>query len=203
MRCRGAILSNTSATGGYAQPSFTQPNPGNLTLTQFIQTVLSGISNINGKFVRPKWQPAPPQMPDITVNWLAFGIASSNPSFNAYIAQQPNGTTQYQRQEQLEVQVSVYGPAAFETVGLITDGLQIPQNLSGLLSANMGLVEVTKALHIPELINERFFNRYEFAVLLNRQVQRLYPILSFTSISGTVYTQTAENQNYEAPFGAE
>ena len=193
---------NNSATGGYTGPSFTEPNPGGLTLTQFIQTVLCGVSGINGKLVRPKWQQEPPQMPDISVNWLAFGIASSQPSFNAYIAMQPDNTTQYQRQEQLEIQVSIYGPAAFETVGLITDGLQIPQNLAGLLAANMGVVEVTKAMHIPELINERFFNRYELAVVLNRQVQRLYPILNFLSASGTVYTQTAGNVNFELPWNA-
>jgi hypothetical protein len=187
----------------YLQPSFTQANPGNLTLTQFLQTVLTGVSGIKGTLVRPKWQPSPPQDPDITVDWLAFGIASIDPNFNAYIATTPDNTTQYQRHQQLEVQVSVYGPEAQDTVGLITDGLQIPQNLAGLLSANMGLVEVTKALHIPELINERFFNRYEFAVVLNRQVQRLYPILSFVSASGTIYTQTAENANYQQTFAAE
>lgn len=141
-------------------------------------------------------------MPDIAVNWLAFGITSSDPSFNAYIAMQPNGTTQYQRQNRLEVQVSIYGPDALDIVGLITDGLQIPQNLAGLLAANMGMVEVTKALHIPELINERFFNRYELAVVLNRQVQRLYPILNFLSATGTVYTQTAGNVNFEQPWNA-
>ena len=193
---------STSATGGYALPSYTQPNPKSLTLTQFIQTVLCGVSGINGKLCRPKWQQEPPQMPDISVNWLAFGIASSNPSFNAYIAMNPDNTTQYQRQEQLEVQVSVYGPDALDTVGLITDGLQIPQNLAGLLSANMGMVEVTKALHIPELINERFFNRYELALVLNRQVQRLYPILNFLSATGIIYTQTAEDADYTQPWDA-
>lgn len=193
---------STSATGGYAQPSYTKPNPKGLTLTQFIQTVLAGVSNLNGKLVRPKWQVDPPKQPDITVNWLAFGIASSDPSFNAYIEMQPDGTTQYQRHDKLEVQISVYGPEALDIVDLITDGFQIPQNQSGLLSANMGLVEVTRALHIPESINERFFNRYEFAVVLNRQVQRLYPILNFLSATGTIYTQTAEDANYVQPWDA-
>ena len=66
----------------------------------------------------------------------------------------------------------------------------------------MGLVEVTKALHIPELINERFFNRYEMAVILNREVQRLYPILNFLSATGIIYSQTAANENYTLPWNA-
>lgn len=193
---------STSATGGYAQPSFTQGNPKRLTLTQFIQTVFVGLSNFDGKLVRPNWQPEEPQQPNLGVNWIAFGIASQTPSFNAYIAMNPDDTTQLQRQEQLEVSVSVYGPEALDTVGIIVDGFQIPQNQAALLSANMGLVEVTKALHIPELINERFFNRYQMTVVLNRQVQRLYPILNFLSASGTIYTQTATDENYQLPYNA-
>ena len=99
----------------------------NLTLTQFIQTVLTGLSGLPGILCRPKWQVAPPQMPDITVNWLAFGIASSGADFNAYIAMNAENQTVFQRQEQLEVQVSIYGPAALEFVELIRDGFQIPQ----------------------------------------------------------------------------
>lgn len=194
---------NNSSTGGYAQPTYTQGNPKGLSLTQFIQSVLVGVSNIPGILVRPKWQVEEPEQPDIKTNWLAFGIASSDPSFNAYIAMNPDNTTQLQRQDQIEVQVSIYGPDALDIVGLITDGFQIPQNQSGLLSANMGLVEVTKALHIPELINERFFNRYELTVVFNRQVQRLYPILNFLSATGTIYSQTAENSNFSMPWNAQ
>lgn len=193
---------NTSATGGYAQPTQTTGNPKGLTLVQFIQSVLAGITNLQGTLVRPKWQPEEPVQPDIKTNWLAFGISSMQPSFNAYIAMNPDNTTQLQRQEQLEVQVSIYGPDALDYAGLLIDGFQIPQNQAGLLSANMGLVEVTKALHIPELINERFFNRYELQVILNRQVQRLYPILNFLSLTGTIYSQTGNNANYVLPWNA-
>jgi hypothetical protein len=194
---------NTSSTGGYAQPSYTQGNPKGLNLTQFLQTVFAGLTNLPGTLVRPKWQPEEPEQPDIKTNWLAYGIASQQPTFTGYIAMQPDNTTQYQRQEQLEIQISVYGPDALEVLGLITDGFQIPQNQAGLLSANMGLVEVTKALHIPELINERFFNRYEMTVVLNRQVQRLYPILKFLSATGTIYTQTGSNPNFSLSWDAQ
>lgn len=193
---------NTSSTGGYAQPTQTTGQPKGLTITQFIQTVLAGVSALPGPLVRPKWQPEEPTQPDINTNWMAFGIASQTPSFNAYIALNPDDTTQLQRQEQLEIQCSIYGPDALDTLGLITDGLQIPQNLAALLSANMGVVEVTKALHIPELINERFFNRYEMTVVLNRQVQRLYPILKFLSATGIIYSQTGTDPNFTLPWDA-
>lgn len=191
---------STSATGGYTKPSFTEPNPKNLTLTQFIQTMFVGLTGLPGPMVRPKWQEKPPQAPDVGVNWLAYGIASSAADFNAYLGMNTDDQAVLQRQEQLEVQVSIYGPDALDLVEVIRDGFQIPQNQAGMLSARMGLVEVTKALHIPELINERFFNRYEMAVVLNRQVQREYPILYFLSAAGTIYTQTAENTNFTLPI---
>jgi hypothetical protein len=54
--------------------------------------------------------------------------------------------------------------------------------------ANMGFVATGDIMHIPELINERWFDRYQMGVTLRRQIFRTYPVLSFVSVSGIIVT---------------
>lgn len=172
----------------YLQPTFTDGFPKGLSLIQFIQTVMVGVSALPGTLVRPKWQPDPPKNPDLLTNWMAIGIDLAAPDANAYVDTYPDDTTVMQRHETLEVGLSIYGPNALETYGLIRDGFQIQTNLEGLRSANMGFVEISPARHIPDLVNERFIDRYVASVFLRREIQRVYPIPVLISASGVIHT---------------
>lgn len=181
-------MSNTSATGGYLVPTSSEPPPGGLTLEDFIQTVLVGVSGIAGTLVRPKWQIEPPKYPDITVNWIAFAIVTNRPDANASVSMDANDVTLLQRQETLSVQLSFYGPDALEKSSIVRDGFQIQQNLEALRLANMGYNGITDAVRGPDLFNERWVDRYESTLTLVRQVQRAYPILAFASAHGSIHT---------------
>lgn len=203
------MSNNNTATGGFLlphpQPPTLDTTPAGLTFIQFIQQLLVALSGFDGKLVRPQWQQQPPKAPDVDVNWLAFGLGSATPDNNAYVAIEKDSDTDVptvQRNELIPVIVSVYGPAAYDNIGLIRDGFQLTQNLSSLRQANVGFGYDTPAQHIPDFFNERWFDRWRCEFFLRRQIQRTYPLLSFLSATGTVYTQTATNENYELPFNS-
>lgn len=177
-------------TIAYITPTSTEPLPGGLTLNQFIQTVLVGISGLINTLVRPMWQVEPPKQPDLAVNWMGFGVAVSAPDANSYLDQDEDEDTVSQRHETLEVSCAIYGPDAMEIAGVLRDGFQVPQNLEGLRAANMGFVEVGPARHVPDLINERFFNRVQLSIFLRREIQRIYPVPFLLSAEGTIHTVT-------------
>lgn len=173
----------------YVQPGSTLPLPGGLSLNQFLQTVISGISGIDGTLVRPYWQIQPPKQPDVTVDWVAFYIANTVPDANPYIDLDENGANVFARHETIEIGLSIYGPNAMDTYGLFRDGFQIPQNLDALRTANMGFVEVTTGLHAPDLFGGRWIDRVTTTILIRRQIRRTYAILSLVSASGTIQTE--------------
>lgn len=200
------MSNNNTSTGGYLhphpQPPALQTAPPNLTFVQFIQSVLVGLSGFDGTLVRPEWQKQPPKQPDIDTNWLAFGLGEAAPDHNAYVDFDANNNPILQRNELIPIQVSVYGPAAYDNIGMIRDGFQLTQNLQALRTAKVGFAYDTPAKHVPDFFNERWYERWITEFYVRRQIQRSYPILNFVSASGTIYTQTAANPNAQLPFAA-
>lgn len=180
---------NTSATGGYlqSQPHFPEL-PNDFSLTQFIQTALTGISGLSGDLVRPKWQKNPPKQPDIDVNWMAFALVQNKSDTNAYTTLNPDGSYNLQRMEDLEVQCAFFGEDAADVAAATRDGFQIAQNLEALQFAKMGFVNTNQMVHVPDLVNERWVDRYEMSVFLRREILRVYPILTFASFRGFIET---------------
>lgn len=119
-----------------------------------------------------------------------MGVDVASPDANSYVDSDADGNTVSQRHENLDVSCAIYGPDALEIYGLIRDGLQIQTNLEALRFANMGFVEVAPARHLPDLVNERWYNRVVTNVFFRREIQRRYPIVTILSASGTIHTVT-------------
>lgn len=196
-------MTNNSQSGGYLQPKTTNSLPGQLTITQFIQTVLVGVSGFPGPLVRPNWQVAPPKQPDLETNWLSFGIILSKPDTYPYVGTDSDGNNIMIRQQGLEITCSIVGPLALENASLIQDGFQITQNLDALKAANMGFTNTSEARHIPDLVNERFINRVEMSIFLVRQIQRSYPVLNLISANGATEANTPGSGLFNVPFSAQ
>lgn len=175
-------MTNTSATGGYLQPVNQNPFPNGLNFRKFLQTVFVGISGLSPGLVRPSWQKNTPKQPDIDTNWLAIALKQNKADANAFSGPNSNGENITQRMEDLEIGCTFYGPDSMDVASLTRDGFQIPQNLEALTTAHMGFVSATDALHVPDLVNERWVDRYEMSVFLRREVLRSYPILTFLKV---------------------
>ncbi len=187
-------MANTSATGGYLVPTSSQGLPGGLSLEDFLHTVIYGISGFTDKkLIRPKFQLNPPKAPDIEVNWIAFAVVNNTGDANAWVGMNPDETTTLQRQEALEIQLSFYGPNAQDNMALFRDGFQLQQNNDGLRAANMGFVGLSAGIRGPDLVNDRWRDRWETSLFLNRQRQRVYPVLAFVSAAGTIQTVIEDN----------
>lgn len=175
----------------YVLPRAQARFPQGLTFRQFLQTVFVGVSGLPGDLVRPQWQPEPPQQPDLSVNWIAMGIAGVAPNASAYVGLNAyDGNVTTDRHEDVEVKVSIYGPDNLETYGVLQDGFQLPQNRIALQQVNMGFTEMTQGVHIPDLVNQRWIDRIECSAFFRREILRVYPVLSFVSSSGTIIVGT-------------
>ncbi len=190
------------------KPNYTEPVPRGLTLEQFIQQLLVGITGIEGSFVRPIWQIEEPNQPTIDKNWISYGIISSQPDANAWVAtketEDEEVVVESQRHELLNISLNIYGPLAFETAGIIRDGFQIPTNLQALVYAKMGFVEVGTAQRSPDLMGGRWVQRFNMSLFLRRQIVRTYPIPTLISAGGTIYSNTGnqtEETAWETPPG--
>jgi hypothetical protein len=198
---------NNSSSGGYVQPRPQPPTlvstPPNLNFVDFMQSILVGLSGAPGNLVRSDWQQKPPKRPDVDVNWIAFGIEGVNPDFNTYIGQNSSGQQYMQQNELFGLVVNFYGPLSYENYGLVRDNFQVPQNLANLTKANVGYGYDTPAQHVPELIDEIWFDRWRVVFYLRRQIQRFYPLLTFVSASGTIYANDQGTKTTEVPIVVE
>lgn len=173
--------------------------PTGLTLNQFLQTVMVGVSGLPGNLVRPSWQVEPPKQPSIETNWLALGVELQQPDAQAYVSVNNADRVTTQRHQGIEIKLSIYGPRCQELYDEIADAFQIPQNRIALFQANMGFTEISAGRHIPDLVNQRWVDRVECSVFLRREIQRTYPVLTFVSASGTIYVPDV-SPDYELNF---
>lgn len=197
-------MTNDSSTGGYLIPARTGSPYAPLSFTEFLQSVLVGISGLRGSLVRPKWQPNPPKQPDIDIDWMAFGLSEDDSDTFAFEGQL-SGTSpnQLMRMENLTVQTTFYGPNSFETCTAFRDGLQLSQNREALQKVKMDVAYSDRMLRIPDLVNERWVDRWNMDVHLRREVIRSYPILTFLSGSGTVVINDQGDGTKTIPIAVE
>jgi hypothetical protein len=178
-------MPNTSATGGYLTQ--TSSSIDGQALRRFLQSVIVGVTGLNATLVRPMWQQNPPPIPSIDVDWCGFAIMTQRHEKGAFHEQLNAGGATLLRHEELDLLCAFYGPNCLVNAGLLRDGLElIAQNREQLFLAGMGVNGFSDITHAPELVNDRFFDRADITMTIQREIRRSYDILHFVGASGTV-----------------
>ena len=178
-------MPNTSATGGYLTQ--TSSSIDGSALRRFLQSVIVGVTGLNATLVRPMWQQNPPPIPSIDVDWCGFAIMTQRPEKGAFHEQLNAGGATLLRHEELDLLCAFYGPNCLVNAGILRDGLElIAQNREQLFLAGMGVSDFSDITHAPELVNDRFFDRADITMTIQREIRRSYDILHFVGASGNV-----------------
>jgi len=160
----------------------------------FMHDVFTGLTGLANDLVRPSWQPDPPNSPDRDTSWLAFAIHRFQADTYAAIIHDPSGdgSSELQRQETVETLLSAYGPQAGSILALIRDGLQLDQNRAALAAQGIGVTETGERIVIPAIAKNKWRRRVDMPLLVRRQINRVYEVLSLLSAQGTVHAEVID-----------
>jgi hypothetical protein len=179
-------MANDSSTAGYLLPDGSPTPVDGLTFEDFIQSLIVGITGLDGSKVVPMWQPEPPNYPG-NVNWCSFNINNRVADYDS--VQMENATTghaDYQRHEFFEVGCSFYGPNNDEKATAWRDGLLIAQNREGLQIAGIGYVGSSAINQVPFLYKNSWVRKIDVKIKFKRMISRSYPVLTFLETYFTI-----------------
>lgn len=180
-------MPNTSATGGYLTPS-SAPLVEDDALDDVFTAAILGISGLPAGMVRPRWQPKPLLQPAGDVNWCAFGITVDETDAHGAVYQHDaaadgsNGQDEYQRQTEITLLASFYGPNAKGYAQIMRDGLAVPQNQEELQLNSILFVTAGTIRAVPDSINMQWIKRYDLQITFRRQINRTYAVQNLLSV---------------------
>lgn len=168
-------------------------------LEDFFQAWIVALTGLAPDLVRPRWQPDPPNIPDESVDWCAFGIQRQTPDTYAAEIHLPefSGHMETRRHETLDCLTTFYGPNSGSFASLLKDTMQVQANLEYLTLAGMGFVSSGDIASVPELVKEKWQRRKDLPFVIKRQVVRDYAVPSILVGVGEL-----NNEHYVTPIGA-
>lgn len=170
----------------------------------FLQNWLAPLSGLPGDLVRPRWQPEPANIPTAGTAWMAMGITPERTADTFPFVEESNDglSSRLQRHEDLPILCSFYDLGstgeADGLASLLRDNLAIRQNLEPLLAGNFVLAYVGSLTPAPSLLSTRWLYRIDLSMMVRRQIDRNYSVLSVTSLVGEVDT----SDGYDFPISA-
>lgn len=164
-------------------------------LELILQRAFVGITGMQGQYVRPRWQPEPPNLPDFSLSWAAFGVTDTDSDLLAFVRQVDETTQELQRDQQFTALASFYGAACQGLSERFRDGIQVQQNREELRSFGIKLVSVGRSVRVPSLVKGIWQDRRDVPVVLRRRYSRLYRVASINSAGAGL-----DNELYVTPI---
>lgn len=165
-------------------------------LEDVFHDTIAGILSLDGSLVRPRWQANPPNQPDFDVDWVAFGIVNNKGDWNPYMgfdatADLGNGADVFERDEELILLHSYYGPNSMKLQSLFQDGLYLDDNRALLTAQGIKFISFVDAMQVPALMKETWVKKMDQRYIFRRRIRRQYPIRYLLSA-----TATLDNEQY-------
>lgn len=164
-------------------------------LDDFLHAFLVALSTIPGALVRPRWQPEPPNLPNFSTDWLAWGITEMEEDRFAYQGQVQDDEGLVERDEILTMLMSFYGPRSAQLAKQVSASMQLGQNRSYLRAQNMSVIEVLDPVKVPALLKEKWVPRVDQRVRFRRRATWAYKIRTIEQAEASLH-----NELYSTPL---
>lgn len=176
---------NDSGTAGYLTPIGT-PTPYDDSLLDLLQPIIVGlVGYVDPSVVRPSVQiPNVPNQPEPASDWCGFRISRIRPDTFSYEGHVPNGNgySVVENTEELDWQLSFYGPNAMAYAMRFRKGLQLGQNRVALHSINADLISCGEAVTLPALLHGIFQRRVDVTATLRRYTSEKYSVQTIVDL---------------------
>jgi hypothetical protein len=187
-----------SSTGGYLVPA-TLPAPlQDQALYEALQSMVVGVTGLDGTLVRPRWQPEPSLIPAAGTCWIAIGVTDREADVFPFLGFFPNDTTTYQmqRHEEFTMLASVYdlgyNGEADTVAAVLRDGIMIPQNNDALAANGIYVVGDADLAVAPSLFKQRWMYRVDLKIRFRRQITRQYSVDPLVTVGVDLYTDDGQ-----------
>ncbi len=171
-----------SSTGGFLQPF--EPFETADDFEDMLHDFFVGVVGLPGNMVRPKWEENPAGLPPPKADWCAFGILDEGGDTigGERHCGEDGGHNIASVHEPFTVLVSFYGRNSRANAKKLRLGLAVAQNREYLYKREIAFVEAGASIHVPEIVGERWNNRWDIQLTFRRRVSAKYPVLNVSKV---------------------
>lgn len=179
-------MPNTSATGGFLRQT-SAPSTREC-LEDVWHDVITGITGLKPKLVRPEYQIDPAAVPPGKTDWCAFRLEMDGARNFAGRVHDGAGEGQDIVVDHMPWRVTAffYGPGAEDLAGALRRGLEIAQNRFTLRRAGCAVTSVDSPVSVPELDGEVWRRRADLAIHMTVTMASAYGVLNLKDAHGVI-----------------